>query len=127
MRIFVAFLVAPLVIAISWPTYAFLSSKLSSGPLSERLLEFLVFVVMVYSGATTFTVILALPLFLLLRRLDLVRSWTTALAGVAIGGMAGAFLGNMTTPLGVLALSVLGGVAGLVFWHVGGFNTERQY
>ena len=127
MRIFAAFLVAPLVIAVVWPTYAFLFSELSSGPLSERLLELLVFVVVVYSGAATFTAIFALPLFLLLRRLNLVRSWTTGIAGIAIGGMAGAFLGNMTTPLGVLGLSVLGGIAGLVFWRVGGFSAELEY
>lgn len=82
---------------------------------------------MVYSGAATFTAIFALPLFLLLRRLNLVRSWTAGIAGIAIGGMAGALLGNMTTPLEVLWLSVLGGIAGLVFWRVGGFSTELEY
>jgi len=126
MRIFNAFLVAPLVIAIGWPTYAFLFSKPSPGPLSERLLEFLVFVVMVYSGAMTFTVIFAIPLFLLLRHFNLVSSWTTGIAGIVIGGMAGFFLGNMTTPFEVVLLSVLGGIAGLVFWRLGGFSAEPE-
>ena len=126
MRVFAAFFSAPLVIAIGWTVIGYLSYGPISRPLSEHLLEMLVFAIMVYTGAATFTAIIALPLYLLFRRLDLVRDWTAGIVGIVTGGTAGVLLGNVASPPGVLGLSVLGGLAGLVFWRVGGFSAERK-
>ena len=121
MRILAAFLVAPLVVALGWSTFVFLF-LLGSKPISELLLEYLVTTVAIYSGAATFTILFVMPLFLLFRRFDLLRLWTAGAAGTFIGGIAGILLGNMTTPLGVVGLSLLGGLAGLTFWHVSGLS-----
>jgi hypothetical protein len=126
MRTFLAFLTAPLVIAIGWAAQAFLLADSDPRPLSDLAGEFLVTVVMVYIGAAWVTVLFALPLFFLLRRFRLLRSWTAGLVGALIGGIIGAALGNLASPPGSLWFVALGGLAGFVFWLVGGFNLQRQ-
>ena len=125
MRTLVAFLSAPLVVAIGWAAYTFFLADPDSRPVSEVIGEFFVTVVIVYMGAAWATVLVAVPLYFLLRRFDLVRSWTAVFVGALIGGVMGAFLGNLASPAGAFWLGLLGGLAGLVFWHVGGFNARR--
>jgi hypothetical protein len=126
MRTFLAFLSAPLVIAIGWAAHAFFLTDPDSRPFSELVAEFLATVVMVYIGAAWVTLLCALPIFFLLRRFGLIRSWTAALVGALIGGVMGAALGNLASPPGMFWFGALGGLPGLVFWLVGGFNAQRE-
>jgi hypothetical protein len=126
MRTFLAFLSAPLVIAIGWVASAFFLADPSSRPLLDLMVEFLGSLLMVYIGAGWVTLLFALPIFFLLRRFDLIRCWTAVLVGVLIGGIMGALLGNPASPQGIFWFGVLGGLAGLVFWLVGGFNAQRE-
>ena len=113
MRTIIAFLVAPLVIAVPWASYALFQSA----PLQERLLEFLVATVMAYSAAATFTVLLAVPLFLVFRRFNLVNLWTAVLAASAISGVGAMLYGDFMWFTGAWNYP-LGGLAGLVFWSI---------
>jgi hypothetical protein len=124
MRTLLAFLSAPFVVAIGLAGYTFLADS-NSRPLSESVPEFLVTVVVMYIGAAFVTALLALPVFFLLHRFNLIRSWTPMLVGALIGAIMGAAVGNLASPPGMLFFGVLGGSAGLVFWLVGGFN-QRQ-
>ena len=125
MRTLLAFLLAPLVIAFGWSTYTFFWADSASQPFSKLVPELLVTVLVVYIGAAWVTALIALPLFLLLRRFGLVRCWTAGATGAVIGGTIGAFMGNLASPQSAVWLGALGGVAGLVFWLVGGFNAQR--
>ena len=126
MRTFLAFLSAPLVVAIGWSAYAFFLADPDARPLSDLVPEFFVTILVVYLGAGWVTLLIALPLFLLLRHFSLIRSWTSGTAGAVIGGAIGAFMGNQASPQSALWLGVLGGLAGLVFWLVGGFNAQQE-
>ena len=125
MRILVAFLVAPLIVALGWSSSIFIF-LVGTEPLSELFIEYLVTNVAIYFGALTFTAVFGAPLFLLCRHFNLVGPWVAGIAGAFIGGVAGMLLGNMTTPLETVGLSLLGGLAGLIFWHVSGLSIAPQ-
>ena len=113
MRTIAAFLIAPLVVAVPLASYVFFRPT----PLPEPLLEFLVVTVMVYSVAATFTVLLAVPLFLLFRRLNLVNLWTAVLSGTVVGGVGALLYSDFAWSFAAWNCA-LGGLAGLVFWSI---------
>jgi hypothetical protein len=112
-RITFAFLLAPLVVTVG----VVLTTRPPSGSFAEGAQELLVTAAVWYYVAGLFTVFLAVPLFLLLRRLNAVRWWASAGAGLLIGAI-GALASNGQTTLFYAKLVVLGGLAGLVFWFV---------
>lgn len=109
MRTFVAFLAAPLVVALGWAMSVLLYESV------DDPFELVVITAIVYIAAVWITVLLALPLFLLLRRFDLVRAWTLGVAGLAIGGIGATIYSDF---VGGAWGIVLGGLAGLVFWSI---------
>ena len=113
MRTIAAFLIAPLVVAVPLASYVFFRPT----PLPEPLLEFLVVTVMVYSVAATFTVLLAVPLFLLFRRFNLVNLWTAVLSGTVVGGVGALLYSDFVWSFAAWNCA-LGGLAGLVFWSI---------
>ena len=113
MRTIVALLIAPLILALPWASYALFQSS----PLQDRLLEFLVATVMAYSASLTLTVLLALPLFFVFRRFDLVNLWTAVGSGAVIGGIGAMLYSEFLWFTGAW-MYVLGGLAGFVFWSI---------
>ncbi len=109
MRTFVAFLAAPLVVALGWSLSVLLSESI------ENPSELVVTTAVVYIAAVWVTVLLALPLFVLLRRFDLVRSWTSVVVGLAVGGVGATIYSDFVD--GAWGIG-LGGLAGLVFWSI---------
>ena len=63
------------------------------------------------------TLILALPVYLLMRRHWHVRWWNAALTGFVTGGVAGALLGGSDT-MTMIQIGVAGLVGGLAFWAI---------
>ena len=93
---------------------------LSAG-ISRDLGEFLVTVVVVFFYALGGTAILAVPVFLLLNRVDLVRWWTALGAGAAQGFLFDLFFGgNWSSPWlrGHLGLTAMGAASGFAFWLI---------
>lgn len=87
----------------------------------EADIESLLFVTMFfYVYSVFFTLLLALPLFLLLRRYGLVRWYTSAGAGFSIGiAVAALYFGRFTdASLQWTMFSITGAVSGLLFWAI---------
>jgi hypothetical protein len=111
-RTVLGFLAAPLVAAVG----VLLSSIAARDAFSDPL-EFLVSIVLWWLYGMLFTAVLALPLFLLLRSLNLLRWWTSLATGLIVGGVGIATL-NGRTLFDVVQLVVCGGLGGLAFWLI---------
>lgn len=116
-RALLAFLLAP-------PTTALLYCvvNLASGGFSGGIGEFLITGVVAYFFALSGVIILALPTFLLLKRINMVRWWSAAGAGAFLGVLYTALIGpgSFSSPLlrGRLPLALMGAISGLIFWLV---------
>jgi hypothetical protein len=108
-----AFLAAPVIPALALPYF----TPLFSGPGFPRydpggVLFF-------YVASFQFGTLLGFPSFLILRKLKLVRWWSAALTGAAIGGgIALAFAGVQITPVFLASWAGSGAVAAFTFWSV---------
>jgi hypothetical protein len=120
-RTAIGFLVAPLVVPIGM----LLTSGLQSESVSELALEALVSIAVWYGYSLLFTFVIALPLYLLLNRLDFVHWWVSASAGLLVGGIGAASLNGQTTWF-YARLVVLGGVSGLVFWLIAKYEAQKS-
>jgi len=93
---------------------------LSAG-ISHHAGEFLVTVVVVFFYALGGTAVLAVPVFLLLNRVNLVRWWSALAAGAGQGFLSDLLLGgHWTSPWlrGHLGLTAMGAASGLSFWLI---------
>lgn len=124
------FLLAPLVAAFCG---SLLTPVTNSGPITPfgmlnndlRALLGLTFVFYFY--ALPFSAVFAVPTFILFKKLDLVRWWSTILAGAVIGALC-SFLFTLDRLLrthdlqleigGYISWSVLGALGAMVFWLV---------
>jgi hypothetical protein len=116
-RATLAFLIAPLVAALLYALLASISggNETDSGPL-----YFLVATLRVYVYAGIFTALLAVPAFLILNRLRLLRWWSAIVSGAVVGLVfAALFSGpNARNLQGRLILALIGGISGLAFWLI---------
>jgi hypothetical protein len=112
------FLVAPLVAAILLGCWDVFDGRAPA----DDLVGFVVFGLIAYVYCGMFTLVLAVPGFLLLRRFDLIRWWSTCLTGAAIGLAAASVLGIPSTSQSHNAtfLSLIGTAAAVVFWLIVG-------
>ena len=120
-RTTLAFLIAPLVVPIGLMP----SQGLDHMPFRDQLAEVAVGFIFWYFYPLLFAVIFALPLFLLLKRYDLVRWWSALIAGIAIGAI-GAWSINGQPQLFYVKLVFLGGISGLVFWFIVSQRTRSE-
>jgi hypothetical protein len=120
-RTAIGFLVAPLVVPIGM----LLTSELQSESPSELALEALVFVVVWYGYSLLFTLVIALPLYLLANRFGFVNWWASVGAGLLVGGIGAASLNGQTQSF-YATLVVLGGVSGLVFWLITKYQAQKS-
>src|SRR5262249_8553951 len=91
----------------------------------EGALEVLVTGAVWYYFAALFTVVFALPLFLLMKRMNAVRWWVSVGAGLLIGAI-GAFTSNGQTNFFYAKVVMLGGLAGFAFWFVERSEMETE-
>ena len=116
-----AFLVAPVLPGIS---FAFTSTGLGGGPSADAgALMSLSIVGYLYS--LWFTALLALPLFLVLRRRGLIGAWWSLAGGTAVGAVVALLLAPTGTESWLAGLApvllrtcFVGMASGLVFWYV---------
>jgi hypothetical protein len=94
-----------------------LTTQRESHAFGDLLVEILVFGAVWYIYPLLFTLVLALPLYLLLQRFSFVHWWVALAVGLLIGGI-GAMSNNGQSANFSVRLVVLGGIAGLVFWAV---------
>ncbi len=98
-----AFAIAAITPAILWPLIA---------PGSFRDVgEILATIVVGFMFSAMAILVLAVPLFLVLKRFAVVNLWTTLASGIAIGTVA-----TTVTPFDLLGNCVLGLAAALSFW-----------
>ena len=112
-RTVVGFLIAPLVIPIGLIP----SEGLEHMPLQDQVLEVAFGLLIWYMYPLLFATIFALPLFLLLKRFNLICWWTALIAGLLIGTL-GAMSINGQPQLFYGKLVLLSGISGLVFWFI---------
>jgi hypothetical protein len=113
----IAFLSAPLsaaLIALS------LKAFFDRGAFADAA-EFAVSIVVWWIYAGILAALIALPVFLILKRLRLVRWWTALVTGSLVGGV-GSFVVNARTTAEILQVVIAGTVGGLVFWFVASEN-----
>lgn len=122
MRSVTAFFIAPLVVAAGWSTYAFSESRLWS----EKLAGFVVSMTIAYVYCIAVTVVVALPLYFLLRRFNLVRSWSLIASGAAISWATTMLLLPKSLQKEVDGLVFLGAAAGLTFWLIAKGGTRSN-
>ena len=112
-RVAVGILVAPLTVSVGMV----LTTIPYSQSLEDELFQFLGIAVIWYLGPLLFTIVFALPSYLLLNYFGWVRWWVSLAAGLLIGGIAAAT--DLEQGLWYAArLVVFGGLAGLVFWRI---------
>ena len=115
MRKVAAFLVAPLVVAVGVPV---LSLVVSSAAPSALPLTILV----TYIYGLFFTVVLALPLFLVLKRFRWVNVFSAIFGGLVVGAVGATLVFNGNHSLQRLIalgeVSTLSACAGFVFWLI---------
>jgi hypothetical protein len=102
----IAFLVAPLV-----PAFVFAGFGRFTPDFMSLLLGTGVFYILSVPGI----VIFALPLYMLMRKFDLVRWWSASAGGLLVGQGAALLYGS---PNIVWQFGALGSVSGFVFWLV---------
>ena len=112
-RTAIGFLVAPTVVPIG----LLLTERLHSEPIAYRFGEVVFGFLIWYIYPLLFTVIFAVPLYLLLSRFNLVRWWTSFGAGLLIG-VIGATSVNGQTQGFHTRLTLLSGIAGLIFFFI---------
>ena len=120
-RIVLGFLIAPLVIPIGLLP----SEGLDHMPLQDQVLEVAFGFLVWYMYPLFFATIFALPLFLLLKRYDLVRWWVALIAGLLIGTV-GAMSINGQPQLFYGKLVLLSGISGLIFWFIINSNPRAE-
>jgi hypothetical protein len=117
MRTVVAFFVAPLTVAVGGPLVAQASSR-HTDPVGILLLE----MGGTYVYGLLFTLVLAVPLFMLLRRFGRINAYTATGAGLLIGFLGGViiFNGNVGPErlIRLAEIALLGALAGVVFWLI---------
>jgi hypothetical protein len=79
--------------------------------------EFAVSLLVWWLSAAVFMVVIALPIFLVLKRLRLLRWWSALSTGLIVGGF-GALTIDGEQVFDVVAITVGGGVGALVFWSI---------
>ena len=120
-RTVLAFLIAPLAIPIGLlPT-----NGLEHMPLQDQVLEVALGFLVWYFYPLFFAAMFALPLFLLLKRFDLVRWWVALFAGLLIGTI-GALSINGQPQLFYGKLVFLSGISGLLFWFIISSNPRPE-
>ena len=112
-RVTAGFLIAPLAVSLGMA----LTIDLKSNSLQDQATEFLLIAIVFYIYPLVFAIIFALPMYLFLNHFGLVRWWTSLIAGLLVGGVGAASLVEQSLWLGI-RLIVLGGIAGLIFWHL---------
>ena len=116
-RLVAAFLLAPLVPAVLYSSISWMLISLSGG-----ISEFFVTAFVVYLAAAWGTLLLALPVFLALKRFNLARWWSALGVGAALGLLYTLLIGanSPSAPLlrGYCSFPVIGAMSGLVFWLV---------
>ncbi len=110
-----AFLVSPMIVSIGMVLIAILIPE----SLEIQGFELLLLALAFYVYPLCFALFFALPLYLLLNRFNLVHWWVSLSAGLLIGGVGAASLGDTGQgPWFSIWLVILGGIAGLVFWRI---------
>jgi hypothetical protein len=111
-----AFVLAPLVTAL----IVIIVTPIERGTFSEQLFSTLATMFAWYFGAVTLTAVLAVPAFIILRRMNMVRWWSALAMGLVIGFIATLIVGTPTAHIlqGPAPLSIVGGASGLIFWFI---------
>jgi hypothetical protein len=110
-RTILGFICAPLVVSLGMGAKAV--SALSVRDPRELVVTFLAW----YFYAAIFTVVFALPMFILLRRFRLLRWWIAMAAGLLIGCLGAVTIGT-DSAAGVCTLALLGAGGGAIFWLI---------
>jgi hypothetical protein len=113
-RTTLAFFAAPLIAAL---LYAFIVPIWPTSP-ERRLPNFLGVLVIAFWGAGLLTVIVAMPAFLVLNRLHLVRWWSALGAGALVGLLFTYLFGGRPDPGFQGRLMLIGAASGLSFWVI---------
>jgi uncharacterized membrane protein YagU involved in acid resistance len=112
-RTVIGFLVAPAVVPLGLLLTEWLHSEPITYSFGEVVFGFLIW----YIYPLFFTLVFAVPLYLLLSRFNLVRWWTSLGAGLLIGAI-GAMSINGQTQGFYTRLALLSGIAGLIFFFI---------
>jgi hypothetical protein len=104
------------------PTLSALGLALLLGPPQEGVLQRLVVFPFFYFFTVIATLLIGLPAYLLLSRLDLVKWWSASASG-AFAGFAGVLTmlwlgGAADTPAAFPEIAPVGALGGLAFWMV---------
>ncbi|HZF30251.1 MAG TPA: hypothetical protein VE907_14120 [Gammaproteobacteria bacterium] len=116
----VGFLFGPLVSAAALTIY----TAIMDGRVGDGLpMLFAIY----YSACAVVTVVLGVPVFLVLSRFDLVRAWSSLLAGAVIGALVAVTIGSKSIEsAGLVALTASGAVGALAFWLVWFFGSGER-
>jgi hypothetical protein len=116
----IAFLIAPLVASLILAVFSPIDGRVVNTDITFLLGLTGIFYVYAFLG----TCLLALPLYVVLRKFHLIRWWSTIMAGGAIGTIllvalsAGHLSVFVTNPVTVLIWLCSGSVAALAFWLI---------
>jgi hypothetical protein len=113
----VALLVAPLVAAVGLPLWGFVSD----GGLTESFASVIAWTFIFYWYALVATVIIGLPCFLLLRKIRLVKWWSSLASGFLVGLLVLLAIdpnAASTRPNDIGVWGGIGGISAFVFWLV---------
>lgn len=116
---FLAFLTAPFVSSAIGIT-----QTATFGPLD--LSTFFGLLPIFYSFSFMAMILFGLPIFLLFRRYNVVKWWSTLGAGIIVGALAAVIfmLPNAVQIGGLITMSVMGGASSFVFWLIWNLGSE---
>lgn len=109
------FLVAPVVPALTLA----LASSFMAKPTAD-LLSILGFTALYYFVSAAATILFGIPAFIVLFRFKLIRWWSAAIVGAAIGILMdfAAQIPRQAGPLDLLIMGAIGSAAALAFWLI---------
>ena len=115
-RTAIGFFIAPLVVAAMVAAV----TPTAPGTLSDQLLSVCMTMLLWYWGAAFMTAALAVPAFVILTRMNLVRWWSALAVGLIVGFIGTLVVRSPSAPVlqGGAPLSIIGGISALVFWII---------
>src|SRR5580658_6895192 len=108
----IAFAAAPLIAALLYVTISSFDGAFTLGAG-----EILIAAVLMYCGALSLEVLLALPSYLLLRRFDCIRWWSASGVGFVVGYIGALVIRTPVAPVlrGNIPIALIGVISGLGF------------
>jgi len=121
-RAAIGFLVAPLAaIAV-----LFLNDLIGGRQAGFPVVTIVGFGVIAYLVAAFLTAALGIPIFLVLRHVNLVRWWSALLSGAAIGVLVALAFGAVHDGVAIIVMSAAGAASAFVFWLIVAPVTTRN-